>query len=66
MKINRMKLFKTRFKNLFFANTGPGVWRFINTDGGYESSVGPHYLSKAELLGDLTRYATEYGAELIG
>ena len=28
---------------------------------GREAAVGPHYASKAELLGDLARYAAAYG-----
>jgi hypothetical protein len=39
------------------------LWRVVYTDEeGTQSDTGPHYSSKAELLGDLARFATEnYG-----
>lgn len=49
----------TRFLELAYANHGRGLWRIIATDTG--QAIGPHYATKAELLADLNRYATEYG-----
>jgi len=51
----------TRFKELGFRNDGHGLWRIYTTDT--ENAIGPHYASMAELLGDLARYAKEYGCE---
>jgi hypothetical protein len=52
----------TRFKQLGYVCDAPGLWRVVDKDG--EHRVGPQYRTKAELLADLNRYATEYGAEL--
>ncbi len=54
----------TRFSILFYAQVDRNLWRFFVRDSDNSgASVGPHYRTKAELLGDLTRYATEYGLE---
>lgn len=49
--------------SLWFKQTGRGLWRFyVYTDErDCFSVVGPHYRTKAELLADLERYATDYG-----
>lgn len=50
---------KTRYKELNYEQHGKTLWRIIDSETG--SAIGPLYLSKAELLSDLHRYATEYG-----
>jgi len=52
---------KTRFSELGYEQHAPDLWRIIALDG--NAAVGPHYKSQAELLGDLKRYAREYGCE---
>ena len=59
---------KTRFKHLYFEQVEPGLWRVFDlcdakSDGTGQHVVGPFYRSKDELLADLHRYGTEYGAE---
>jgi hypothetical protein len=49
----------TRFPELGYRNDGRGLWRIYALDT--VRPVGPHYASKAELFGDLTRYASVYG-----
>lgn len=52
----------TRYPELGYRQDGPGLWRiYAVAHGSQPAAVGPHYRSKAELLGDLVRYATEYG-----
>lgn len=51
----------TRFPELGFAKHGHDLWRIIDACSG--AAIGPFYKSKAELLGDLERYAREYGCE---
>jgi ribosome-interacting GTPase 1 len=55
----------TRFPTLFYANPGRKFWSFFVKNEGdtHYAQVGPQYSTKAELLGDLTRYAIEYGLE---
>jgi hypothetical protein len=53
----------TRFKELGYRSDGRNLWRFYDITGDREAAVGPHYVSKDELLGDLERYAREYGCE---
>ena len=36
-------------------------WRFVILEGDEQATVGPYYRTRAELLADLTNYATEYG-----
>lgn len=52
----------TRYKNLGYRQDDKDLWRFYDMET--ESSVGYQYKSKSELMGDLERYAKEYGAEL--
>ncbi len=52
---------RTRFPQLGFRQDAPGVWRIVAVED--NASVGPHYASKAELLGDLERFAAFYGCE---
>lgn len=56
---NEPKLNKTRWPDLKYYNVKRGLWRIVVAPDW--RVVGPHYASKAELLADLTRYATEYG-----
>jgi hypothetical protein len=51
----------TRFEELGYAKLAPGLWRVVDTSAG-DAVVGPHYRTRVELLTDLERYATEYGA----
>ena len=63
--VNEIKISKTRFAGLGFANINPAgaaVWRVIDLhDAGREAVVGPIYKTKAELLADLDRYAASWG-----
>ncbi len=52
----------TRFAELAYTQTGPGLWRIVATDTG--NTIGPFYATKAELLADLARYAKDYGCDL--
>ena len=63
-----LKLRKTRFDWLYYANIDKGCWQYVVIDPQdpqkLQYQTGPHYASKAELLGDLTRFATtHYGYE---
>lgn len=52
----------TRFPELGYRNDGRGLWRIYDVGTpGRAAAVGPHYASKAELMGDLARYAADYG-----
>jgi hypothetical protein len=51
----------TRFAELAYTQHAPGLWRIIATDT--DQAVGPFYVTKAELLADLARYAKDYGCE---
>lgn len=53
----------TRYTELGYRCDGPSLWRIYAIDEGRGSAVGPFYASKAELLGDLARYAADYGCE---
>lgn len=55
------KLHKTRFPGLGFIQQAPNLWRIVDIHDGENTTrvVGPQYRSKAELLGDLGRYAHE-------
>jgi hypothetical protein len=50
-------LYSTRYPELGYQQHGRGLWRIIDCDG--NAAVGPQYHSKAELLADLSRYASE-------
>lgn len=52
---------QTRYPELCYMQQGPRLWRFIYVGEGRESTVGPQYRTKAELLADLERYAREWG-----
>lgn len=67
----------TRFEGLGYMMLAPGVWRIVDLvqtkyngectpahlqDMNNPSCTGPSYLTKAELLADLDRFATDYGA----
>lgn len=67
MKDAGYKVFSTRFAELGFINQEPGLWRFVDKQNPISTSpygfatIGPQYATKAELLADLSRFATEYG-----
>ena len=51
----------TRFPELGYRCDGPRLWRFYDVTGAEPRAIGPQYPTKAELLGDLTRYAQDFG-----
>lgn len=52
----------TRFASLGYRCDGHGLWRIYDVDDRDSmAAVGPFYRTKAELLADLERYASEYG-----
>jgi len=53
----------TRFPELGYRQDGPGLWRIYDRSEP-TGAVGPAYPSKAELFGDLERYAAEFGCPL--
>lgn len=55
------KLHRTRFKGLGYIHQDTNLWRVVDVHDGRNTvhTVGPHYHSQAELLGDLDRYAKE-------
>lgn len=53
----------TRYQDLGYRQDGPQLWRIYHTEEPV-AAVGPFYASKAELMGDLDRYAREFGAPL--
>ena len=58
-EINALRINKTRFNGLGFANIARGRWMFIDTDTG--AQIGAHYARKDELLADLSVFAAERG-----
>ncbi len=65
MKIPLPDLFKsltrpTRYKELGYVHWSSD-WRIVDLSTG--NAVGPWYHTKAELMGDLTRYATVFGCD---
>ena len=52
---------KTRFKELGYVNIAPSLWRIL--DRQTMQFIGPQYATKTELLADLERFATVYGAK---
>jgi hypothetical protein len=59
MEINPLKISKTRFSGLGYSSIARGVWMFMDLDG--NAQIGPQYPTKAELLADLYRFASERG-----
>jgi hypothetical protein len=52
----------TRFGTLGYRCDGRGLWRVYDVENRESpAAVGPFYVTKAELLADLDRYAHEYG-----
>src|SRR5438105_674758 len=51
----------TRYPRLGYRCDGRALWRIYDRET--DSAVGPHYASKAELLGDLARYAVMFGVD---
>lgn len=54
----------TRFNGIGYRHDGVALWRFV--DISTECSIGPYYATKAELLADIERYATVFGARFCG
>ena len=52
---------RTRYQELGYRQDGPRLWRVIDLGDDMESAVGPFYQTKAELFGDLARYASVFG-----
>ena len=62
--VGDLKYNRTRFPELVYSGLGRGCWSFFNRDDdGTLHRVGPFYATKAELLSDLYRYATEFGCQ---
>lgn len=61
--IGRYTVYRTRFSELGYVKQARGLWRYIDLSddptGEHCRVVGPQYNSRAELLGDLTRYAAD-------
>ena len=53
----------TRFKELGYRQDGPSLWRICDVRDEPPAAVGPFYKTKAGLLADLDRYASEYGCD---
>jgi len=55
------KLHRTRFKGLGYINQDKNLWRIVDLHDRVNTIhvVGPQYKTRAELLSDLDRYATE-------
>ena len=51
----------TRFSELGYTMVSPDLWRLV--DMKTRSHIGAHYRSKAELMGDLDRYASIFGCQ---
>ena len=58
MVIGELKIKRTRFVELGYANVG-NHWRVVDIETG--QVVGQQYRTQIELLADLERYAREYG-----
>lgn len=54
-----MRINKTRFAGLGFANIARGLWMFIDLETG--AQIGPQYARKDELLADIGNFASERG-----
>ncbi len=58
---------KTRYPELGYVRDGASLWRIVDMtwrkDDGLFSRVGPHYVTRGELLADLNRYATFFGCD---
>ena len=53
---------KTRFKELGYQHIAAKLWRILDiTDK--PAAVGPHYTTRTELMGDLERFAREFGCD---
>lgn len=62
---NKIKISKTQYEGLGYANTNPvgkACWRVIDMhESNRLAPVGPLYATKDELLSDLPRYAATWG-----
>ena len=54
----------TRFKELGYRHDSERNWRIVDIMDGGESSIGPYYVTKAELLADLERFAEVFGCNM--
>jgi len=62
LEIGRIRYHSTRYPELVYGKIEAGYWSIFNHDGdGSNHQCGPHYSTRAELLGDLHRYASEFG-----
>ncbi|MHA1962822.1 MAG: hypothetical protein ACW99U_21745 [Candidatus Thorarchaeota archaeon] len=61
--IDTPKTYRTRFPELGYQKHANNLWRIVDRTNN-NAAIGPHYASKAELLGDFTRYAIDYGCEV--
>lgn len=52
----------TRFRELGYRQDAPSCWRIVMYETG--AAVGPQYKTRAELLADLDRFASLFGATL--
>jgi len=53
--------YKSRFPHLWYGCEAPNQWTIYDNQDGQMAPIGPKYCSKAELLADLHRFATERG-----
>jgi hypothetical protein len=58
-KMREQPIKKTRYPELCYTKSMPGLWRIVTSEDG--AHIGPHYHSERELLTDLDRYARDYG-----
>lgn len=67
-QINIHIIHKTRIAGLGYINQAPGLWRFVDTHDGQDSTrtVGPQYKTQQELLSDFDRYARSWGYGISG
>lgn len=57
------RIVKTRFTELGYTMIEPGCWQHIDLTGDEPHQVGGHYPTRAALVGDTERYASEFGCE---
>ncbi len=67
-QINIHIIHKTQIAGLGYINQAPGLWRFVDTHDGQDSTrtVGPQYKTRQELLSDFDRYASSWGYGVSG
>ena len=55
-----MSIRDTRYPAIGYTQVMPGLWRFVDKETG--ACIGPQYKTRSELLADLSRFATLFGA----